>query len=291
VAILGNDAKSSWTGSDGEEREGYVRQQLAEVVAKSETSISYSKQCKSLTALRAQDPAFLAINAQSAQVTLRRLERAFDNFFRRVREGSKRPGFQRFKSRDRWSGFGFKTHGDGFTLTPGKGWRHGKLRVSGVGEISVRDEARTPDRIVACDLMRKADGWFASIVLECQPHREPSEREVGLDWGIETLATLAYAPGECDNFENDRPLAAEQELLRTEQRALCKALRGKRSKRTAKLRWAMARRHRRVAKRPQGAQPPDHGAARARPQADRHRGTGRQEHDSHGSRYPPKRPA
>jgi putative transposase len=70
-----------------------------------------------------------------------------------------------------------------------------------------------------------------------------------LDWGIETFATLAYAPGEYTAVENDRLLNAEQDALKTEQRALSLALRGKRSKRAWKAKRAMARRHRKVANR------------------------------------------
>ena len=88
-------------------------------------SISYANQCKSLTAIRQQDPAYLAVNAQSAQVTLKRLDLAFKAFFRGVEAGEE-PGFPRFKGKDRFPGFGFKTHGDGFRFTPGKDWRHGK---------------------------------------------------------------------------------------------------------------------------------------------------------------------
>ena len=211
-------------------------------------SISFADQCESLTTIRQQDPAFLAVNAQSAQVTLKRLALAFRAFFRRCKAGET-PGFPRFKARDRFPGFGFKTHGDGFRFTPCSGWRHGKLRLSGIGEIAARGEARTPGRVVCGDIQRKADGWFLSIVVACDPCREGGERQAGLDWGIETLATVAYAPGEYDQFENDRPLAAEQDALKVEQRALSSALRGKRSKRAAKMKRAMAVRHRRIANR------------------------------------------
>jgi putative transposase len=211
-------------------------------------SISFADQCKSLTTIRQQDPAFLAVNAQSAQVTLKRLDLAFKAFFRRVKAGQK-PGFPRFRGRDRFPGFGFKTHGDGFRFTPKNGWRHGRLRLSGIGEMDARGEARTPGRVVSADIQRKVDGWFLSLVIECEPHREMGYLEAGLDWGVETFATLAYAPGEYDGFENDRPLADEQEALKIEQRALSKALRGKRSKRAQKAKRAMARRHRRIASR------------------------------------------
>jgi len=95
-------------------------------------------------------------------VTLKRLDLAFKAFFRRVEAGEE-PGFPRFKA-NRFPGFGFKTHGDGFRFTPGKDWRHGKLRLSGVGEMTARGEARTPGRVVCCDIQRKVDGWYLSLV-------------------------------------------------------------------------------------------------------------------------------
>ena len=211
-------------------------------------TISFAAQCKSLTEIRAAHPEYLAINAQSAQVTLKRLALAFDAFFRRVKEGQT-PGFPRFKTYDRFAGFGFKHHGDGFRFTPGAGWRNGKLRLSGIGTMSARGEARTPGKVISADIMRKIDGWFLSLVIACEPHRECGDLEAGLDWGVETFATLAYAPGDYNAFANERLLNAETEALKEEQRALSKALRGKRSKRAKKAKKALARRHRKVANR------------------------------------------
>jgi hypothetical protein len=49
--------------------------------------------------------------------------------------------YPRFKSRDRFSGFGFKTHGDGFRFDPGANWKHGKLFLSRIGTMRARGEA------------------------------------------------------------------------------------------------------------------------------------------------------
>ena len=85
--------------------------------------------------------------------------------------------------------------------------------------MPARGEARTPGRIVGCDVRRKADGWHLSLVLACAPFRERTgEREAGLDWGVETFATLAYSPDEFAEFPNDRPLAEEQERLKASRR-------------------------------------------------------------------------
>ena len=213
----------------------------------SKTSIGFAAQCKSVTQIRRDDPAYLAVNAQSLQVTLKRLDLAFGHFFRRVKAGET-PGFPRFKGRDRFPGFGFKTHGDGFKFEPGANWRHGRLRLSGIGTMRARGEARTPGRVACADIQRKADGWFLSLVVECEPHRERTDDAVaGLDWGVETLATLCHGPMRFSEFENDRLLTQEQDGLKAAQRELSKALRGKRSKRAAKAKRLLARRSRRLA--------------------------------------------
>jgi putative transposase len=172
---------------------------------------------------------------------------AFGHFFRRVKAGET-PGFPRFKGRDRFPGFGFKTHGDGFKFEPSANWRHGRLRLSGIGTMRARGEARTPGRVACADIQRKADGWFLSLVVECEPHRERTDEAVaGLDWGVETLATLCHGPMRFSEFENDRLLTQEQDGLKAAQRELSKALRGKRSKRAAKAKRLLARRSRRLA--------------------------------------------
>lgn len=219
-----------------------------EAYRKAKKSISFKDQCQSLTAIRRDANEYRALNAQSAQVTLKRLDKAFSAFFKRAKHGMK-GGFPRFKSCDRFSGWGYKTHGDGFHFTPAANWKHGVLRLSGVGEMAVRGEARTPGRVVCADIMRKGNGWFLSLVVECEPHRERGERECGLDWGIETLATMAYSPNEFGQFENLRPLNAEKEALKIEQRALSLAMRGKRTSKAEKARKAMAKRWRKVAAR------------------------------------------
>src|SRR5690606_13062751 len=78
------------------------------------TSISYQDQTRSLTEIRQALPEDWAwMNCSSQQVTLRRLNKAFQVFFARCRKGQK-PGFPRFKSFARMPGFGYKGHGDGW---------------------------------------------------------------------------------------------------------------------------------------------------------------------------------
>jgi putative transposase len=92
--------------------------------------------------------------------------------------------------------------------------------------------------------------WYLSLIVECEPHRERAgDLHAGLDWGVETFATICRGPHDFTEIPNDRFLVQEQERLKAEQRALSKALRGKRSKRVARARRLLAKRHRRIANR------------------------------------------
>src|SRR5688572_24222985 len=91
-------------------------QQRIEVYRRKKISISYLQQAKELTDLRKEDENYRNLNAQSSQVTLKRLDLAFQHFFRRVREKKARAGFPRFKSLDRYSGWSYASHGDGWKL-------------------------------------------------------------------------------------------------------------------------------------------------------------------------------
>jgi putative transposase len=125
------------------------------------TSLGFVDQCFDLTELRGDNEAYAAMNAQSSQVTLKRLDLAFAAFFRRVKAGQT-PGFPRFKAFDRYSGWGYKSHGDGFRFTPGNRkvsrlkdgarQRHGILRLSGIGNIKVRARARTSGDVTTCEI-------------------------------------------------------------------------------------------------------------------------------------------
>jgi len=108
---------------------------------KQKISISYVDQCKSLTEIRAFDNDYQSINAQSQQVTLKRLDLAFQSFFRRVNQGVEEPGYPRFKSKERFSGFGYPAHKNGFEFKPKfnkKGLNGGILKLSGIGNIRIR---------------------------------------------------------------------------------------------------------------------------------------------------------
>ena len=179
-------------------------QERSEAWRKARHSISYEDQCASLTLIRAALPEdWATMNCSSQQITLRRLNKAFVAFFRRVRAGQT-PGFPRFKSIHRMPGFGYKSHGDGWRFTPGKDWKHGTLRLQGIGMVKARGEARQGGTIKSCELLHKYGEWHLSLTVECVPVRKGGSAAVAADWGTEHLLTLVAANGTVETVDNPR---------------------------------------------------------------------------------------
>jgi putative transposase len=178
------------------------------------------------------------------QHTLRRLDKAFAAFFRRVKKGEK-PGFPRFKPRDRFHSLEF-TYCDGCKLLSDD---HGRrsLRVQNVGEVRMCFhrpllEGATIKHAV---IRWTNDHWQVCLMLEL-PSSPPEPAAVpvkglGLDMGLHAL--VALSTGEL--IENPRWLRASLAQLRILQRRTSRRVKGS-HRRKATLRQ-IARLHEHIA--------------------------------------------
>lgn len=212
--------------------------------SKASNSISYADQCKSLTVLRRELPEWAnAANCSSQQMTLRRLDKAFCAFFRRVKAGQA-PGFPRFKSLERFPGFSFKSHGDGWRFTPEEGWKHGSLRLSGVGQIRARGQARQGGEIRSSDILYRNGHWYLSLtVAVASPERaRQSDGAMAYDWGVERFLSGVTHNGDLENIDNPRWWQQEKdEIIRLQQAVSSKPNRRSNRRKKAVRRLAAAR--------------------------------------------------
>lgn len=206
-------------------------------------SRSFIDQCRDLTAMRASTPAWEAVHTHACQCALKRLSLAFDGFFRRLKEGQP-AGFPRFKPKDRFSGFGYKEHGNGWRLEP----EAKAVKLCGIGRVRLRGKARFDLSCPkTCEVIQRAGKWFLSVTFNLAnlPHRERTGSLVsGLDWGVETFATLANSDGTDEAVPNPRHFRRALSLLRKRQRTLARSKRG--SKRRAKAKARVAALHEKV---------------------------------------------
>ena len=113
------------------------------------------------------------------------LDKAFQAFFRRVKAGEK-PGYPRFKGRNRFAGFGFKEYGNGFKID-GR-----RLKLSGIGRIAVRWHRALEGTIKTARIYCRAGKWFVAFACVVEkPEPLPKTGEIGVDVGLLRLATLS----------------------------------------------------------------------------------------------------
>jgi putative transposase len=191
------------------------------VYAETGKSLGFSAQCKEVTAWRKLCDSLDAVNAQSLQVTLKRLDLAYKAFFRRVKAGET-AGFPRFKPIQRFKGWGYKTYGDGWKLFQDAS-KHGQVRLTGVGEIRMRGQGRFSGTPKTAEVLHKAGKWYLSVTYNVAPEsltRTPGTEAGAFDWGLTTLLTLAKSDGTIETVENPRWLKSRLDAIKALQRTV-----------------------------------------------------------------------
>jgi putative transposase len=168
----------------------------------------------------------------SQQQTLRRLDRAFQGFFQRVRAG-RRAGYPRFKTAARWDSVD-SVDGDGARWRDMEG-RWAAAYFQGVGQMKVKAHRLVVGRVKTLRLKRQARRWYVIVVAEQQPLPLPATgREIGLDGGVARFA--ATSDGQV--VANPRFLAAIGGELSAAQRGIAGCQPGSGNRRRAKRKLA-----------------------------------------------------
>jgi putative transposase len=115
-------------------------------------SLSRYGQEAELKDIRAEMPEYAGIHSHVLQDVLVRLDRAFQAFFHRLREGQT-PGYPRFKGCERYNSFTYKEFGDGARLD------NGFLILSKIGKIAIRWSRPMEGTPKTVTVSREADGW------------------------------------------------------------------------------------------------------------------------------------
>lgn len=204
------------------------------------TRIYYGDQSAQLTEIRSVRPDQAVWSFSSQQATLRRLTKAFDGFFRRVKHGDT-PGYPRFKGKARFDSVEWPKDGDGARWRP----EHQRVYLQGIGLVKVHVHRRVEGRVKTIQIKRQGRRWV--LVLSCdEVPTNPlpaTGRQVGVDVGVVTYATLS------DGTEVANPRWARSEAARLEaaQQRLQRAKRASHNR--AARRETVAARHRKIANR------------------------------------------
>ncbi len=117
-----------------------------EAYEKSGKTLSYVAQANSFPARKAAIPVLQSVHSQVLQDVAKRLDKAFQAFFRRVKNGEK-PGYPRFKSFGRYHSF---TYPQG-----GYAMRDGRIHLSKIGDVKVKLHRPIEGTIKTCTIVAK----------------------------------------------------------------------------------------------------------------------------------------
>jgi putative transposase len=149
-------------------------------------SVTYYQQKAELPGIKEAMPEYGEVHSQVLQDVVLRVDRAFQGFFRRWREGQT-PGYPRFHGRDRYNSFTYPQYGNGATLDGSA------LTLSKIGRIPIRLHRPIEGTPKTVTISREADGWYACISCADVPTQRlpPTGNQTGIDLGIEAFATLS----------------------------------------------------------------------------------------------------
>lgn len=179
-------------------------------------SVSYYETKKLLPQLKEEKPELKSVHSQVLQEVVKRVDLAYQAFFRRVKEGED-PGYPRFKGYGRYDSFTYTQ--SGFSLKPGKLW------LSKIGDIRIKLHRAIEGAIQRLNIRKMPTGkWFVSFVVEVKPD-EPLPKtglSVGVDVGLKSFITLSNG----EHVDNPRFFVHEEKALAKAQRKLSKAEKG-----------------------------------------------------------------
>lgn len=145
-------------------------------------TVSYNQQQNALPGLKKERPWFKSVHSQVLQDVLRRLDRAYDAFFRRVKQGTEAPGFPRIKHFGEWNSITYPQYKEIPAVD--------HIKVSKIGDIKIRYHRDIPNntKIKTLTISKEAGKWFACFsfegVISNKPKPGAFTRTLGIDMGL-----------------------------------------------------------------------------------------------------------
>ena len=211
--------------------------------------VNYNSQQDELPVLKKILPEYSNIHSLVIQDVAHRVDRAYDNFFRRIRERKSgkiiKAGFPRFKSRDRYNSITYTQ--SGFRMMD-----NGHVWLSKIGELRMFMHRSIVGHIKTLSIKRDTIGdWFVSIVVET-PREEAQLQEtepkhhagpispVGTDLGLKSIITTS----DDIHIEPPKYLRKSERKMKRAQRQLSKKM--KESGKRKRARKKVAKVHRKI---------------------------------------------
>ena len=206
----------------------------SEAYKQGQQKVSYAIQQNALPSLKQARPWFKGVHSQVLQDVLKRLDNAYQAFFRRVKAGEE-PGYPKFKKRGQWTSITFPQ----YTKRPTN-----SVYIPKVGTVQCVLHREIPEdvRIKTLTISKEGGKWFASFSVEYDRSIEHKEGlpPLAIDLGLNDYV-FASNGFRCSY---PRALRNSQQRLKRLQRRFAKAK--KRSRQWYTLLRAIQKTHFRV---------------------------------------------
>ena len=214
--------------------------------------VSQGEQQALLTTAREKYDDFREVPQDFQVSVLKRVDKAFDAFRRRCKEGAAQKGYPRYKTRVRSLTWCLRKHRVKDKATGGfirvrqnpiieTEFRHNRLKVPKLGEVKIRMHRPLQGDPKEVTILKKASGWYAHIVCEISdiPKVEPTDA-VAVDVGTAHYLTTSEGKKE----DNPRWYRKAEGLLRKHSKDLSRKKKG--SNRRKKQQHKLAMHHERT---------------------------------------------
>ena len=212
--------------------------QRKEFYEKEKKSINYSRQATGLLPkLKKENSSMALCNYSSLQQTLRRLNKSFNAFFRRIKNGEGKAGYPRFKAADRFNTINYASLGDGCQI------KDDKLYIQNAGYIKVKWHRAIIGEVKTLSVVRRNDKWYVMFSVEIENILLPKTgKSIGIDVG---LIDIISSSDKKHKRKADRFLRrSEKRVIKASQRV---SRRKKGSNRRIKARVLLAKAHEKIA--------------------------------------------
>lgn len=142
-------------------------------------SVTYHSQAATLPVLKKERPWFKGVYSQVLQDVLKRLDKAYQNFFRRIKNGET-PGFPTFKKHGEWNSITYPQY---------HAFPESRIKIPKVGIVKTVHHRQIPKEaeIKTLTIIREGCKWFACFSVELPLDIEPEQdlqNSIGIDLGL-----------------------------------------------------------------------------------------------------------
>lgn len=198
--------------------------------------LNYNACSADMTALKKEITWLKEVDATALQSSIRDLDAAYQNFFRRVKQGGAQ-GYPRFKSkRNHYRSYKSKCVGTNIKITDGA------VQLPKLGYVECRVSKTVRGRILSATISQNPSGkYFVSLCCtEVEIERLPQTGSViGLDLGIKDFAITSDG----DKFGNPKHYTRSQKKLAKLQRELSRKPNGSHNREKARIKVARTHEH------------------------------------------------